>query len=786
MAEPTEGTYVIVSVSSQKAIDVKGGSDSGGANVQQWNVTKSDAQIWALTKPEESNWQVMCSLTGKCMSVASASPSAGTNVQQADDKDNTKTQRWIIEDDGRSYTYNNKSYTTYVIKASSVSSLVLDVAGGSGSAGANIRIWNSNGSNAQRWIFIPVSCFTKDGTYELVLASDTKMCCEVAESSTANSANVQVNSRADTNNQIFRAEVDDDTLLVRLINSNSDKCVDCAGGKSTAGTNIQQHTKNGTSAQNWLAYPAGSVPMDGKSVASYTLRAQVGSGMVMDCKGGGKTAKTNIQLWGSNGTISQKFIFVKNEMLGNDIEMPGAIAPSKFSRTGHGDISVSNLKFASKENKFQARYKTRTYNADKSSYTDSSWMNLKDDSTSRSGWGDAWSYTFSATPVGGQVSLPFSKTITTSASVNAVDIIIEVRAYKDSHGSEGYKAHGPIASTTIQVVEEPIVSVDSMSVVSSGESFSIYADMSDSLNVGCTWVRGRLIGSDLLPISGWVSNTDESLSFDGDGILTRLPNQGETITLEYSMLSSNGASLTGNSTYVFNYDGPLSSEPVVTYTNDDSFCAIVEAPKYDMILCFMPITTDFENKLVRVPLYESTNSTSKWRVSPPLNQDTTIVILAKNSADSSWKRSSTTVSVEAHEFMWTWTNRKTNDSCAAVFLNTDAPPQQSRTFTPSVNFAETSARRFPVSFATKMMTIDLSVEAIVVDEGASYTSAGDLPQFTTLSDVRKLIALAGNGTHPIYRTPYGDWYRVAIESVDISKTEMSKTKASVRQRAVED
>lgn len=786
MAEPTEGTYVIVSVSSQKAIDVKGGSDSSGANVQQWNVTKSDAQIWAFTKPENSYWQILCSLTGKCMSVASASPSSGTNVLQSDDKDNTKTQRWIIEDDGGSFTYGSKSYTTYTIKASSASSLALDVAGGSGAAGANIRLWNANGSTAQKWIFIPVSCFTQDGTYELVLASDTNMCCEVAESSTANSANIQVNARADSNNQIFRADVDEETMLVRLINSNSDKCMDCAGGKSAAGTNIQQHTVNGTAAQSWLAYKSGSATLDGKSVPAYTLRAQVGSGMVMDCKGGGKTAKTNIQLWGSNGTVSQKFVFVKSEMLGNDIEMPGSITPNKFSRNDPGDVEIRNLHFASKETKFQARYKIRTYGVDKSTYTDSEWKNLKDDSTSRSGWGDAWTSTFTETPVGGQVALPFSKTVTLSANNNAIDIIIEVRAYKDQHGANGYKAHGPTASTTISVVENPTVSVNNMSVVSSGETFSIYSEMSDSLGIGCTWVRGRLIGSDSLPISGWVSNTDESLSFDGNGTLTRLPNQGEAITLEYSMLAANGASLTGAATYTFNYNGELSSEPTVTYTDDDSFCAIVEAPKYDTMLCFMPITTDFENKLIQVPLYRTGTNSSKWRVTPPLNEDTTIVILAKNSSDTTWKRSSVSVRINAHEFIWTWTNRETNDSCAAVFLNTDAPPQQSRTFTPSVNFAETSARRYPVSFATRMMTIDLSVEAVVVDEDASYTAAGPIPSFTRLSDIRQLIALAGNGTHPIYRTPYGDWYKTAIESVDISKTDMSITKASIKQRAVED
>lgn len=785
MAEPTEGTYVILSVGSQKAIDVKGGLDKSGTNVQQYRKNNSDAQIWALSKPEGEYWQICCSLTGKVMDIAGAQVTSGTNVQQWDDKDNSRSQRWDIVDSGGTFTYSGVTYNAFYIKPSTGSTLALDVAGGSGADGANIRLYTANNSNAQKWIFIPISAMTEGGTYELVLASDTKMCAEVAESSTANSATIQVNSRNDSNNQIFRAEVNMENFLVTLFNANSDKVIDIAGGKSTNGTNVQQYTSNGSAAQKWLPVKAGSVTIDGIPVPTYEMRAQIGSAMVMDCQGGGKTAKTNIQIYTRNGSIAQRFAFNKTEAVGTDIDMPGVISPQAFSRVGHGTVTVTGLYFNSTENEFQARYMIRQYGTDTSTHTDTKWMNLADDSTSRSGWGDAWTSTFRATPVNGRVTLPFTKTITLGENSYSADIIIEVRVYKNEYGS-GYKAHGPVASTTISVVEEPVVDVTGMSVVSSGDSFAISADMEDSLGIGCTWIRGRLVGDDDQPISAWVSNTNESLAFDGDGVLSRLPRQGEVLSLEYSMMASNGASVIGSTSYTFQYGSDMDPMPTVTYTDDDSYCAIIEADAYDKILCFMPITTDFENRLIRIPAYESSNSKVKWRVLPPFNQTTEFTILAKNDSDANWRRGSVSCYIEAHEFMWTWTNRLTNDSCAAVFINDDTIPQQTRSYTPSVSFAETSARRYPVAFATRMTTVDLSIEAVVVDEDASYTSAKPLPNFTSLYYIRRLIRLAGDGVHPIYRTPYGDWYIVGIESIDISKLDMQLSKAVIKQRAVED
>jgi hypothetical protein len=84
------------------------------------------------------------------------------------------------------------------------------------------------------------------------------------------------------------------------------------------------------------------------------------------------------------------------------------------------------------------------------------------------------------------------------------------------------------------------------------------------------------------------------------------------------------------------------------------------------------------------------------------------------------------------------------------------------------------------------LSSDLSINGVVVDDDADYVAAGPIPNHSSIANVRSLIPLSGLGIHPAYRTPYGDFYTVGIESVDISKNELGLSLADVKQRAVKD
>lgn len=798
MANLSEGTYIILNVKSKMAIDVKGASDSSGTNVQQYTKNNSDAQIWALT--EQSNgWQIICSLTGKSLDVNQAA--SGQNVRQWNDN-NTINQRWFIAEDNQTITYNGKTYSTYVVKAGGNNSFVLDIVNGSTSAGANLRLYTANGSDAQRWIFIPVSSLKTEGVYEIVLADDTSMCIDIAGGSTANKANAQVYSRNGSNAQKFFADVDDDETFTTVFrNVGSNRVLDINGGVAKNGANIQQYTSNNTSAQKWLPIQNGTVKIDGQTTPTYNIRAQTGTNFVMDCKGGGKTAKTNIQLYTNNNSIAQRFAFVKTDVLDSKIATPVSLSPTSFTRSGPGSVTVSGLTFSGTDIYYQARYLIRYFTAARATHTDTSWMNVKDDSTSRSGWGDAWNYSVEATEnSNGDLEFPFTKTLTlNNTNHRSAEIYIEYRAFRpagtgsSSVSGQAYPTHGEVRQVVISVTQTPIITVNSFKFVegSNGSKLGIRIATSDTFGSECEIFRGRMLGSDGNPITEWISTNSMTLSFYVDGALRRIPNDGEVCTLEYQYLSNELSSVSGTTTATFNYGtSALSLTPQLDSSIDvgDSCSVLVSNPLASKLHCLVEVSDTDGTVMRSAARISSVSDRALWECLPPLNKDVNLIIMGSSDGNN-WSRSNLTCRVNSHDFIWNWaekTNSDYYDNYAIVIINTDAPPSQTRNFTNDVQFNSPMGRVYPVGFASTAVSSDFSVEGVIVDPNASYQSAEPLPDKATKEDILKLVRLSGKGIHPVYRTPYGDWQIVAIEGVEVSKSELNLSTVNVRQRVVDE
>lgn len=799
MAEITEGSYLILNHYSTKMLDVRGASDKSKTNVQQYHrTTYLESQIWHII-PDGMNWQIICSLTGKALDV-SGTPRPNANIQQYNDN-NTTAQRWVIEEDSRfpTFAYEGVTYPTYVIRAAGNTSFV--AANGNSSAdGANIFLQSynstvSSGSSAygQNWIFIPAPILTETGAYEIVLAADTRMCLDIAGGSTANSANVQVYTRNDSDAQKFKASPATEAGVFKLINAVSSKVIDVRGGVAKNGQNIQQYTSNSGQGQLWLPVRSGSVKVDGQTLPTYIIRTQLGNNFVMDCKGGGKTAKTNIQLYTSNNSIAQKFAFVKTERYGSNLEMPGQIDHDMFTRVGYGNVEISGLSFMSKKTHFQARYMIRKYKNKRASYTDTSWMNLADNQTNRSGWGDAWTSTFDVSSDTGFVSIPLSVNVTLSSTYQSADIFIEIRTFEPNYGS-GYTAHGPSMRSTIKAVALPNISLSSLTLgTDSNGKIGIKSVLSDSFGNGTQQLRVRLLDASSNPLSSWVSSVSMTSWFLADETLYRLPESNEPIKVQYSMLTDDGIGMTLNGVLDGSVSYSSSSGMIVTVSDepDDQFCVEVTASGSSLTsaTCHMLVTDIVNTKMIPCDLVSSNNGVFKWRAAPPFNQNGKFFITGMASGSNDLIIASADYYVEAHEFVWNWKEFGTTDplnSCAAVFIYPDAPPQQTRTYQTDIQFSQPSGRRYPVAFASKSLQVTMNVEAIIVDDDARYVAAGPIPAYTTLPEVKKLILLSGQGIHPVYRTPYGDWHWVGIESVDTSKVNLDYSKVSVTQRAMED
>lgn len=805
MAEPSEGVYIVRCLGAgNRCMDVTQGSDKKGANVRVWNQNGGDVQMWCFDK-QSGGWQILCSLTGKCLDIEAGKVAAGTNVRQWSDN-NTNSQRWALN---IVTTTNNHSVIT--IKPTGNNNLSLAAA--SNSNGANIKLAASNDSSTlQRWELVPVNVLTTGGTYEIVLASDPKMCIDIASGSTANKANVQVYTRNGSTAQVFRAAVDDQSDRVVFYNGKSNKVLEAAKGESsTSGTTVQQYTYNGTDAQKWLVVKSGNVKINGQTVPTYEIKATVGSGLCMDCKNGSSKAKTDIRLYTDNNSLAQRFAFVKTDLTASDISVPGAIQQT-LHLTDTKKKVLSGLQFASKQTMFQARYQVRYYSKGRKSYTTTKWMNYKDNSAANEGWGAAWTYTFKATPNAGYVTIPISKTITIPNNRIAADVYIQVRTFTDTYKS-GFKAHGTAKQTIVKIRQNPKVTWGGTSLVVGDNQIGLKLTFKESVGEGCTRFRARLLNSQGLPISKYVNSTTMSLTFNLGNTLQYLPTETQSIKAEWTMLFKDGITKSGYSGLHTFSRGTQRAWPTVsnkpdikaTYDGSGSYTLILDAPKYHRVnntnvndwpnVCLvMTVPTVDGNETVVCPkLEEKTVSGQKrirWRCAPPLNTNTKIEIYGAKANSKIYYYGTKTVNIKSHSSIWNWGSTKTPyDSFVNLILNSDNPPQQTRNFETNISFHDTTGRTWPVAFASRSLKGDLSVSGVVLDPGLSpnrYQLASPMPPHSSLASIKALIPLSGKGVHPLYRTPYGDWYHVGIESVQFDKTQMYLTNVSVTQHALED
>lgn len=137
-----DGIYEITSkIASNMLLDVSGGSNVDGANVQIWADANEKQQKFELIYIGNGNYKILCKRSGKALTVSETGTAYSSNVYQSTyiQKSN---QKWRIEK-------NNNEY--YIV--SELNGRYLDVAGGSSENGTNIRVYVPNYSKSQIFVF---------------------------------------------------------------------------------------------------------------------------------------------------------------------------------------------------------------------------------------------------------------------------------------------------------------------------------------------------------------------------------------------------------------------------------------------------------------------------------------------------------------------------------------------------------------------------------------------------------------------------------------------------------
>lgn len=296
-----DGTYVIsTALSSNYVLDVYGGYTWNKANVQLFAKNGTDAQAFKVTHDSQGYVTFTNVNSGKVLEVAGSRAGNNANVQQYS-LDGSRAQKWVVQKYGSGYT---------IISALDPN-FVLDLSGALVMNGRNIGLYQNNGSKAQQWNFSKhmtdrerCDLFAAqnkgkmaDGVY-YIKNKNVNYALDVYGGSLYGGANVQLYSLNRSNAQKWKI-THDSKGYVMFQNVGSGMYL-TAGGSGNSANVYQQKQSNGYN-QKWI------IMFDTNS--NLRIVSALHSNRVLDIHGGMIRNFSNIQLYDSNNSNAQKWVF---------------------------------------------------------------------------------------------------------------------------------------------------------------------------------------------------------------------------------------------------------------------------------------------------------------------------------------------------------------------------------------------------------------------------------------------------------------------------------------------
>lgn len=296
-----DGVYEICSVkNSNYALDVNSASTSNGANVQLYLRNGTQAQAFKVSHDSQGFVTFTNINSGKVIDLDGAITKNGRNIHQYA-SNGTRAQKWIVQQSGSGYS----------IVSAIDTSFALDIRNGFVYSGSNIQLYKSNNTAAQQWTFNKYVTERErcdsyasqnkgrmpDGVY-YIKNQNVGYALDVADGSLYAGANVQLYSLNRTNAQKWKI-THDSTGYVSFQNVGSGMYLTASGSGRTA--NVYQQRQTNDYNQKWI------VMFDNNQ--NLRIVSALNSTMVLDVKDGKIRRCSNIQLYTSNNSNAQKWVF---------------------------------------------------------------------------------------------------------------------------------------------------------------------------------------------------------------------------------------------------------------------------------------------------------------------------------------------------------------------------------------------------------------------------------------------------------------------------------------------
>ena len=236
------GKYeLLVGADSKKSIEVAGSNTANNAKVGIWDYGNVPAQKFNL-QYVNGYYKITASHTGKCLTVKDNNLKEGAEIVQYDYK-GLDSQKWLIRDSGKN---------GWVISLLSNPQLSITVEGSIANGSKMILSQTKNSDNQMFYVVKTVDVTkTKDnGTYNLAVGADSTKSIEVAGSSTANNAKVDIWSYGNVAAQKFKVEYMDG--FYKITAGHTGKSLTVKNNNVTGGAEIVQDEYKGEIGQMWI------------------------------------------------------------------------------------------------------------------------------------------------------------------------------------------------------------------------------------------------------------------------------------------------------------------------------------------------------------------------------------------------------------------------------------------------------------------------------------------------------------------------------------------------------
>ena len=288
-----EGTYMIQSaLGSDKVVEVPSASQNAVSIALGSKDERKSSQRFEIVSTGDGYYNIIAEHSGKALEVKGGSSAAGTTIQQNTLNRNSMAQKWCFMSAGDGYYYLCSALGTY-----------MDVQSAVNSSGTPVWTYTFNGSTAQKWKltesdYHPIA----NGTYTLGNGLNTDLVLDVDSASQADYANIQLYTSNNTSAQRFEITYAGGGYY-KIIAEHSGKALDILNASNAGGANVQQYTWNGSDAQLWKFVDAGN--------GMYYVRSKLGT--VLGLSTESAAAGTNVCMQNMSQTNSKKWRITESE-----------------------------------------------------------------------------------------------------------------------------------------------------------------------------------------------------------------------------------------------------------------------------------------------------------------------------------------------------------------------------------------------------------------------------------------------------------------------------------------